>query len=634
MSTIVRCSVLRSAAAFAVILAAPSAAGQQQPALLSPAYHPSGIGLGDNLAVADIDRDGRLDLVVPHIGLSVGAAINSFYNLHLDDDARSDGYLAGAPSAGQFSFMGTLRTATADFDGDGWIDVASLAENGELSVFLNQRCGPATSAFSVANEIDDLSSRLPTGLWRQQLWPVFMAADFDADGHQDILFAGGTADYWAGTVDGTGLDVWFGRGDGSFDPVRIYQTPSQAAPLDAKWIDWDGRAGAETLLLLGETHLSPYTVTHSLELCRFLPGSRALSMFGPSRQLLLPSSQPATCARPTAVDFVPPSATAPRRYAVSGYSTLQVTNSPELWLASVQSDGDLLAPGFVPVALPPAIIPAPSSEMQGAAVGDLDGDGELDLVALHLRGLYANGPQFEPEVVVVSGPLLPGSAMPVGVVSLPGVAIPLMNATTPQGPIVSWIPNTTAPACLHLASVTRAKLPDVIVGGLRIPDPAHPGAWIFATAVLRNQLVDALGAPLGGLRQVVQGRPLANGQRMHCGTVGGQPRPGNAAFGVSLTNAPRDAVATLHAGYDYVPFAYPLPGGASLPLGTVPYAQTQLLSVQGAQDGDGFCSRPLPIPANSALLGLSVYLFWIVDDLGSTEPMPVYSSDTLRVSVW
>lgn len=120
------------------------------------------------LAVADLDRDGRLDLVVANRDTATGTT-------HLQ---RPDGTFA-APPAGSF-FDPATDLVTADLDGDGDVDVATTSTEGfkdVVRVFLNDGDGGLTEHGFVRWE-DALS---------QQTRAV-SAADLDGDGDQDLTW--------------------------------------------------------------------------------------------------------------------------------------------------------------------------------------------------------------------------------------------------------------------------------------------------------------------------------------------------------------------------------------------------------------------------------------------------------------
>lgn len=619
----------RTAPAVMVPLLAATAVAQQPP-FAPPHFAQNQICFGVNLCLADLDGDGRKDVVAPRNSLSLGPAICSFYSLLLDDDGGDHGFVASAPPAGPYSMNGTARVAAADFDGDGRDDVAALTDAGALCVLLNRDHNHHRSGFTTADLIENTALRYPCTFPAIMLRPVFLAADLDADGHQDLLFAGNIANYYTGAVNSTGLNVWFGQGNGSFDPVQVFHTQSRAPAIDVKWIDWDGDGRAETLMVLGETHATPYALTHSLDLCRLPTGTRTLSQFAPTQTVALPATRAASGTLPTAIDFAPAEGQLPRRFVLCGYATMQAVNSPEIWIAVAQANGSLSAVGFQPVSLPLAGFAAASSELQAVRVGDIDGDGQCDAVAFHPQGYASSGPQVPAEILCVRGPLVPGSVMAIDCVPLAGTFGTLQNATNMVGTVPAWIPNTTTPDALRLESITGASLPDVVVSGIRMVDPTNPSTWISAVAVLRNQLTGTIG----GIQSVSDCRPLPGGQRPRCGATGGPPRPGNGDFAINLSNAPASALVALHAGYYYVPYVFPLALGVNLPFGTALEEHSMVMQVQAAAEGFGRCSRPLPIPAHPAMIGVSAYFTWTIFDQGWQEPLPIYVSDTLQVSVW
>lgn len=617
-----------------VLVGTLSAAGPgQQPSFAPPRYVHSLFPIATDIAVADLDRDGRVDVLAPRHSLSIGPATCSFFSMLLDDDGGCCARADSGPPQGPLALNGTVRTAAADFDGDGWTDVVSLSDAAALTLFLNRQHGALHNGLAAGTLIESMAARYPVAFPLRLLPTALLAADFDADGRQDLLFAGNIVNSYAGTQNSTGINIWFGRGDGSFDAAAVFALQSQAAPLDVRWVDWDGVGGADTLLVLGEIRLSPFSVSPTLEQFRLQPASRSLAPFGRPQVLGLAASRNASTVHPTAIDFAPAAPPWPRHYVVSGYSVLQADCSPELWVADVAANGDLMLPGLVPVNLPTSMFGASSSELQAAHTGDFDGDGQLDAVALHLQGYNATGPQLPAGLVFVRGPLAPGNTSPVTVVTLAGTLGELLNPTSMIGSGPAWIPNVVAPSAIAVHSVTASAVPDLMVSGLRVPAPGNPSSWISAIAVLKNASTVAPGVH-GGIRSVSGCRPLPGGGTARCGSTGGPPRPGNADFAITLTRGPRNATVALHAGYDFVQFTLPIGPGAGLPFGTVFVEHSQLMSLQAPQYGQGVCVAPLPIPAHPAMLGVTAFFGWTLLDHESRDAVPVYNSDTMQVTVW
>ncbi len=181
---------------------------------------------------------------------------------HFGAPVRIYSPVSSAPAAASFSLV------TADFDGDGHADVATLdiAANAVVILFGDGHGGFASRTFT------------PGGSWLR-------VADFDGDGRRDLLvvrsremqvvFVGrdrtlvdgpitaapsgrafiGPEASTLGDFDGSGsvdvavlspsgLDLYFGNGTGAFDPPRAaaFPPPFWASRLEAADFDGDGRA--------------------------------------------------------------------------------------------------------------------------------------------------------------------------------------------------------------------------------------------------------------------------------------------------------------------------------------------------------------------------------------------------------
>jgi hypothetical protein len=181
-----------------------------------------------DVAIADLDRDGRPDLVANLGPLNLPGHVVVLHN-------RGDGTFEpwqSIPVASQ-----PYALATADFDGDGWPDVAVVHCHGcgptppinepYLTILRNNGAG----ALSIAAEYTDRD--LQTG-------SEIIAADFDGDGRPDLLFTDGRAS----------VVLMLNRGDGAFDPPVPYGATNgyDGSPWGLMLADFD-RDGRTDLLV-------------------------------------------------------------------------------------------------------------------------------------------------------------------------------------------------------------------------------------------------------------------------------------------------------------------------------------------------------------------------------------------------
>ncbi len=116
------------------------------------------------LVTADVDQDGQTDLVA--------AGENGFAVFRGGDGGLSSTYLPYAPSQSLGGGYAQVSFVTADFNGDGWPDVASLFNKGnDIGVFLNDAGSYPATPLLISDPAE------PSGL---------AVGDFNHDGRPDL----------------------------------------------------------------------------------------------------------------------------------------------------------------------------------------------------------------------------------------------------------------------------------------------------------------------------------------------------------------------------------------------------------------------------------------------------------------
>ena len=155
---------------------------------------------GGGIALADIDRDNRLELYVTH-GRNLRGRLFAFNGVRFEEVEASGIEPRGIDQAGFF----------VDVDEDGWLDLIAMHEDG-IEVFFNDWFGrfrPNAGATNIDN------TRATTSM---------AAADYDADGDLDLFFA-----HWGtGHTHGQTEFLWEQKGQGTFADVS-YRVPTEAA---------------------------------------------------------------------------------------------------------------------------------------------------------------------------------------------------------------------------------------------------------------------------------------------------------------------------------------------------------------------------------------------------------------------
>lgn len=142
----------------------------------------------DSLAAADLNHDGKLDLVVASTYNNLGGVSVLLGN---GNGTFAPAVSYPSPTVGAF----TNAVAIADFNGDGHPDIAATNYDGDdVAVFIGVGDGTFKNAASYPGSL------YPVGL---------VTGDFNGDGQQDVASI-------AGYILSNAVTVLFGRGDGTF----------------------------------------------------------------------------------------------------------------------------------------------------------------------------------------------------------------------------------------------------------------------------------------------------------------------------------------------------------------------------------------------------------------------------------
>ena len=177
------------------------------------------------IASADLNGDGKLDLVVPDY---VGAASGKVAILLGNGDGTFQ-----APT-----FLTTGGGATwpvlADFNKDGKLDLAVANQFGTIDVFL----GNGNGTFNTPVVLNDVQANIGNTI------PISLAAaDFNLDGNLDLLVgtnAGDTVQFTGASGVPAGLQVFLGNGDGTFTAPQNYLAAGYSNPVLVGDFNGDG----------------------------------------------------------------------------------------------------------------------------------------------------------------------------------------------------------------------------------------------------------------------------------------------------------------------------------------------------------------------------------------------------------
>lgn len=153
-------------------------------------------------AVGDVNNDGKLDIVTVN---SVDGNLSALLG-------NGNGTFLPAISSGR-NLGGSQAMVMADFNDDGFLDVATAGNPSTVSILLGNGTGSFTSKGTVPLAGEGFS---------------LAAADFNGDGKIDLVVA---------TL-GKGVSVLLGNGDGTFQAPVLY--PAGVGPNDVAVADFNG----------------------------------------------------------------------------------------------------------------------------------------------------------------------------------------------------------------------------------------------------------------------------------------------------------------------------------------------------------------------------------------------------------
>ncbi|MHC4414289.1 MAG: FG-GAP repeat domain-containing protein [Planctomycetota bacterium] len=219
--------MIRVLATFVAVALAASAAGQ--PVFpTSPDWVSLNPHYSTGAALADLDRDGWLDLVVADGNDILPGRLNVYYN-------NGDGTLPASASwqSNDLAYNGHLDVA--DVDGDGWLDVA-------VAILVNEG-GPAAKLY--LNSLGTLSS---TPVWMSaEAAPAFGVAfgDVDNDGRPDLAVATG----WAYGTPHLDRNYVYRNVNGMLEESAGWQSDDTYDHQGALWTDADDDGWLDLVLI-------------------------------------------------------------------------------------------------------------------------------------------------------------------------------------------------------------------------------------------------------------------------------------------------------------------------------------------------------------------------------------------------
>jgi len=222
-----------------------------------PAAGVNDSGWSVSAAFLDFDRDGWLDLYVGHY-LSWDPSMNtpcfgpsgkrvycapSVYLaqqsqlFHNNRDGTFTNMTTAAGMAAQFG--PALGVTTADFNGDGWIDLYIANDGQENQLWINQRDGTFKDLALVAGAAWSDPGKAKAGMGVD-------AGDFDDDGDEDVFVT---------NLSGEGHDLYVNDGTGTFEPgsaaAGLKHPSLPFTGFGTAWLDIDNDGWLDLLTVNG-----------------------------------------------------------------------------------------------------------------------------------------------------------------------------------------------------------------------------------------------------------------------------------------------------------------------------------------------------------------------------------------------
>jgi hypothetical protein len=214
-------------------------------------------GWSVSAAFLDFDRDGWLDLFVGHyVNYTVDANVKCFGLAGGSDYCPPHMYTA-QPSKlyrnnhdGTFSdvtaraglateFGPALGVSTADFNGDGWIDIYVANDGQPNQLWINQRDGTFKNIALVAGAALGADGQAKSSMGVD-------AGDFDNDGDEDLFIT---------ELTGQGVDLYVNNGSAAFEEqsarAGLRQATLPYTGFGAGWFDFDNDGRLDLLTVNG-----------------------------------------------------------------------------------------------------------------------------------------------------------------------------------------------------------------------------------------------------------------------------------------------------------------------------------------------------------------------------------------------
>ena len=224
---------------------------------VSKQSHTDDSGWSVSAAFVDFDRDGWLDVFVGHyVNYSLATNIRCFSlagsadycppHVYQPQPSRlyhnnRDGTFSDATAAAAVAaeFGPALGVATADFNGDGWIDIYVANDGQPNQLWINQRNGTFKNTALVAGAGLSAEGEAKSSMGID-------AGDFDNDGDEDLFIT---------ELAGQGINLFVNNGSGMFEErsaqAGLRQPTLPHTGFGTAWLDFDNDGWIDLLTVNG-----------------------------------------------------------------------------------------------------------------------------------------------------------------------------------------------------------------------------------------------------------------------------------------------------------------------------------------------------------------------------------------------
>jgi hypothetical protein len=587
-----------------------------------------------DIAVGDINGDGSDDIVAPNTGFVWGPFNSGSFRGHLGNEMGLPVHSFESGSAMPPAFNGYRAVTVGDFNEDGLGDVVLIGPSLELLLMPNTGQSKNRPGFTSSVLVDNLLPYFaPLGVvlpapnvnYPVPYVPVFMADDFDGDGHKDILISFHMVNHWYAQFLNTGIQIYWGNGDGTFQPVQTI--PTNFSVLDLEFVDWNGDGTRDTFLYLEQNIFYATTYTHYIQF--YAVQGRNITQQGASQFMPFPGN-----GNFTGLAFLKPEGNLAHRIALSGHEFPNTyTMTPKLWVAEFDATGNWTQ-GPNEIVIPALTSLTRDADFQGIKSGDFNFDGFQDFI-VSLETEYIQGQPAAPaEIYMIEGPIDPyGTPTAISSIQFPTIFSYPINLPLKSSPgaLSLFTPNRSSPKTILKTDFNSDSAPDIIFSSGYFNTAPAGAALAINSAAIRIPNWNSLGA--AGLARVDRlpqtGSPSPGNFQSRCGVTGGKPVLGNLGFKVTLQDAPHSGIAAVWGSYANVPTVYQHLNMAF----ANPDSISNISTLSASQNYGGRAEQNIPIPNNPSLVGVQAFFQWIIADPNSNDPWPIYCSDAIGVTV-